>query len=245
MQNSLPLTPCIKSVSKFLYIKIVNSKNLYKFISFVHKYQYRDHSQTPVRGHDAKAFYHENFLGPPFKPHKFQGPFLPWKLWVNPIEKHVNSIFTGKFVIIFQALPLQEFKHFEGPPTSVCEWSLTVGSGVEIHWFSSSAYSKYFSQLTLRYHHVITLQVKVKLPDHRFWNAIITIVKGCHQTLKSLHTFMVKWTKLLIYNWELKYFEWVHIIIIGTVHQILLLYLKFLFQIRVHYSELSSWFQCY
>ena len=63
---------------------------------------------------------------------KFQGPpFLPWKLRVNPIEKHVNSIFNGKSVVIFFRAPLTRVKNFKGPPfcirpplTSVCERSL-------------------------------------------------------------------------------------------------------------------------
>ena len=44
-------------------------------------------------------------------------PFLLWKLWVNPIEKHVNSIFAGKFVNFFQALKGHPFLH--QPPQQV------------------------------------------------------------------------------------------------------------------------------
>ena len=46
----------------------------------------------------------ENFSGPPFRPQKKKkkknkGPFLAWKLWISPIEKYVNSIFTRKFMV--------------------------------------------------------------------------------------------------------------------------------------------------
>ena len=56
-----------------------------------------DCSQTLVRGGgDAKNIYRKNFSGPPSDCKKISGsPFLPWKLQVNPIEKHVNSIFNG------------------------------------------------------------------------------------------------------------------------------------------------------
>ena len=37
-------------------------------------------------------------------------PFLPWKLRVNPIEKHANWNFTGKFVIFSRPPPLQGSK---------------------------------------------------------------------------------------------------------------------------------------
>ena len=55
-----------------------------------------------------KIFIAKIFQGPspPSDRKKIQGPFLPWKLRVNPIEKHVNSIFNGKSVVIF----------FQGPP---------------------------------------------------------------------------------------------------------------------------------
>ena len=52
------------------------------------------------------------------------------ELWVNPIEKHVNLIFTGKFVIFFKApsqgsMILRAHIFASGQTTSVCEWSLT------------------------------------------------------------------------------------------------------------------------
>ena len=70
------------------------------------------------------------FGGPPSDRQKNLGPpFLPWKSLVNPIEKHVNSIFNRKS--FFQATPLQGSKILRGPPfcirpplTSVCERSL-------------------------------------------------------------------------------------------------------------------------
>ena len=66
-------------------------------------YCLRDRSQTLVRGAWCKKInYRENFSGPPSDRKKIQAPpFLPWKSRVNPIEKHVNSIFNGKSVVIF------------------------------------------------------------------------------------------------------------------------------------------------
>ena len=93
----------------------------------------RDRSQTLVRGGQMqKIFIAKNFWGPPSDRKKKSGPppFLPWKLRVNPIEKHVNSIFNGKSVVIFFRSPLQGSKIFRaplfasGPLTSVCERSL-------------------------------------------------------------------------------------------------------------------------
>ena len=54
---------------------------------------------------------------------------MPWKLWVNPIEKHVNSISTGKFVVIFFRAPLTRVKNFRGPlfasgPPYKCLWTV-------------------------------------------------------------------------------------------------------------------------
>ena len=79
-----------------------------------------------------KNIYRENFSGPPSDRKKIPGPlFLPWKLRVNPIEKHVNSIFNGKSVVIFfRFSPLTRVKSLNGPLfasaplTSVCERSL-------------------------------------------------------------------------------------------------------------------------
>ena len=58
-----------------------------------------------------RNIYRENFSGPPPSDHKKKKknsgpPFLPWKLQVNLIEKHVNLIFNGKSVVFF----------FRGPP---------------------------------------------------------------------------------------------------------------------------------
>ena len=41
---------------------------------------------------------------------KFQGPLFSWKLQVKPIEKHVNSIFTGEFMVIIFKAPLTKIK---------------------------------------------------------------------------------------------------------------------------------------
>ena len=64
-----------------------------------------------------KNIYRENFSGPPSDRKKFSGPtFWPWKLRVNPIEKHVNSIFNGKSVVIFFQGPPYKGQKVSGPP---------------------------------------------------------------------------------------------------------------------------------
>ena len=72
-----------------------------------------DRSQTLVGGADI---YRENFSAPPLQTAKkiSPPPFLPWKLRVNPIEKHVNSIFNWKYVVIFFRAPLTRVKNFKG-----------------------------------------------------------------------------------------------------------------------------------
>ena len=66
---------------------------------------------------------------PPFQTSKNSDPLLlPWKLQVNPIEKHVNSIFTGKFVVIFFKTSLQGSKILRAPifvlgPPNKCLWT--------------------------------------------------------------------------------------------------------------------------
>ena len=88
-------------------------------------------------GSDAKIFYRKIFLPPPPSDlKKFQGPpfWHAWKLRVNPIKKHVNSIFSGKFVVFFFKAPLQGsktgVKNFKGPPFCIrprnkCLWTVT------------------------------------------------------------------------------------------------------------------------
>ena len=80
----------------------------------------RDRSQTLVRGGWCKNIHREN-CSPPLwdskKKKKSQGPpFLPWKLRVNAVEKHINSIFNGKSVVIFSGPSLARVKIFKGPP---------------------------------------------------------------------------------------------------------------------------------
>ena len=95
--------------------------------------QPRDCSRTLARGPDAKKVYCKKILGLPHPSDlKISGPpFLPWKSWVNSIEKHANSIFTGKFVFFFQGYPLQGSKFLRAlilhqtSRTSVCERSVT------------------------------------------------------------------------------------------------------------------------
>ena len=65
------------------------------------KMVFRDRSQTLVSGGAwCKKKYSDIFSGP-LRTLKNSGlpPFLPWKFRVNTIEEHVNSIFTGKFVV--------------------------------------------------------------------------------------------------------------------------------------------------
>ena len=76
-----------------------------------------DRSLTLVRGGGLmqKIFIVKIFRAPFQTAKKFRAPFLPWKLRVNPIEKHVNSIFNGKSVVIFFRAPLTRVKNFKGP----------------------------------------------------------------------------------------------------------------------------------
>ena len=82
----------------------------------------RDRSQTLVRGGgaDAKMRYERCDIFGPLSllqtSKNFRAPFSPWKLRVNPgpKEKHVNSFFTGKFVVIFSRPPLQGSKILRG-----------------------------------------------------------------------------------------------------------------------------------
>ena len=111
-----------------------------------------------------QIFIAKNFRGPPSDRKKISGPppFLPWKLRVNPIEKHVNSIFNGKSVVIFFRAPLTRVKNFKGPPfcirpplTSVCERSLIrlihVHTNLENDIFLElNSTTFYFSGLWLR-----------------------------------------------------------------------------------------------
>ena len=106
---------------KNLYATLTTSKNQtspHKFFSVL------DHSQTLVGALMQKVFIVISYLNffffcpQPSDLKKFQAPFLPLKLRVNPIEKHVytNSIFTGKFVVIFfQGPHLTRVKNVKGP----------------------------------------------------------------------------------------------------------------------------------
>ena len=75
------------------------------------------------RGPDQKKKYRENFFGAPFhafrpqkKKKKNQPPYFAMKITGQPHRKHINSIFTGKFVVIFfRAPPLTRIKNFKGP----------------------------------------------------------------------------------------------------------------------------------
>ena len=87
-------------------------------------------TNTCKGGPDAKIFIAKLFRGPPSDRKKKSGPpFLTWKLWVNPVEKHVNSIFNGKSVVIFSGPPLQGSKILRVPlfasgPPYKCFWTV-------------------------------------------------------------------------------------------------------------------------
>ena len=70
--------------------------------------EFKDRSQTLVRGGLMQKIFIVIILWGPLQTAKTNsGPnFFPWKLRVNPLQKHVNSIFNGKSVVIF----------FQGPP---------------------------------------------------------------------------------------------------------------------------------
>ena len=50
---------------------------------------------------------------PPSAPTNFSAPLFDIIIMVQPMLKHVNSIFTGKFAIFFKALT--RVKNFKGP----------------------------------------------------------------------------------------------------------------------------------
>ena len=85
-----------------------------------------------------KIFIEKIFRGP-FRPQKkkkkFRAPFLPWKLRVNPLEKHVNSIFNGKSGNFFSGPPYKGQKFLRAPffasgPPYKCLW--TVPNSLDI-----------------------------------------------------------------------------------------------------------------
>ena len=79
-------------------------------LMFFYLTKFRDHLQTLVRGGWCKwKIILIIFWGGCQTSTKFRAPFLPWKLWVNPVENHVISIFTRKFVVPchFSRPPLQ------------------------------------------------------------------------------------------------------------------------------------------
>ena len=60
-----------------------------------------------------KDFITKSFCPP--APPKISEPLFCHENYRSYIEKHVNSIFTGKFVIFFKAPPLTRVKNFKGP----------------------------------------------------------------------------------------------------------------------------------
>ena len=94
-----------------------------------------DCSQTLVRGAYAKKKkLSQKFLGPRFETSKkFRAPFLPWKLQVKPIEKHVNWNICGKILLenlwyFFSRPPLQGPQILRAPfyirPPNKCLWAV-------------------------------------------------------------------------------------------------------------------------
>ena len=87
------------------------------------------------KGGWCKKYLSRKFFAPPFqteKKKKIRATLFAMKLRVNAVEKHINSIFNGKSVVIFfRPPPLQGSKFLRaplfasGPLTSVCERSLT------------------------------------------------------------------------------------------------------------------------
>ena len=101
-------------------------------------------------------------------------PFLPWKLWVNPIEKHVNSIFTGKFVVIFLGAPLIRVKNSKGQlfasgPPNKCLWTvpyIICWKGIYLKY--KQAYS--IGQEVLGIHYYIYFDhIKINFPKFVSW----------------------------------------------------------------------------
>ena len=91
---------------------------------------FKDCSQTLARGGAWCKKKYKIFLGPLQTSKNFRASFLQWKLQVNPIETHVNSTFTGKFVAFFSKHPplqgstVLKITFCIRAPKSVCEWSL-------------------------------------------------------------------------------------------------------------------------
>ena len=93
----------------------------------------RERSQTLVTWGLMQKFKSRFFFcsPPPSDLKKVSGPpFFHENYGSTPLEKHVNIIFTGKFVVIFFKALLQGSKILSAPlfasappPTSVCEWS--------------------------------------------------------------------------------------------------------------------------
>ena len=105
-------------------------------------------TNTCKGGPDTKKnIYRKNCPGLPSDCKKISGPpLLPWKLWVNPIEKHVNSIFTRKFVVICFRAPLTKVKYFKGPlfasdPPCKCLW-MVPKAWISIIKYFTNCFSK-------------------------------------------------------------------------------------------------------
>ena len=94
----------------------------YSFSFDTEKYMYLGTVHLSVGGLMQKKNIAKKFqvTPPPLpqgRPLKFPGPhFWTWILWVKLIENHINSIFPGKFVVIFlKASPSTGVKSCKGP----------------------------------------------------------------------------------------------------------------------------------
>ena len=141
------------------------SQTLIKFLAF------GDRSQTLVRGGlMQKIFIAKIFRPPPPSDrNKISGPpFLPWKLRVNPIEKHVNSIFNGKSVVIFFRAPLTRVKNFKGPlfasgPPYKCLWTVPYQDNFLTYLFWCVKYYIYVCKFQNKKLNFISFKVFVKV----------------------------------------------------------------------------------
>ena len=90
----------------------------------------------------------KNFQGPFIQTSKISRPAL-WKLWINPIENHINSIFPGKIAVIIFKANVRRVKTFKGTllasPPNKCMWTVPklflTQSGRELQLTVMAVYS--------------------------------------------------------------------------------------------------------
>ena len=98
------------------------------------------------------------------------GPFVSWKICVNPIENHVISNFTGKNDVIFSK-PLSKIKNVQGP-------LFASGPPYVSEWFFRYKFSFYL--LAFRKGHVHNL-----LPEHQWWRRTLSQASQNHTSQKT------------------------------------------------------------